>query len=153
MLFVHNVQGQKPSKIGSMAALLFPDSLGVLQAEIQSHSFDKRRSESIQHKALYRLMSAAMKLVKPRRHFGVTVPVCVKGRKRLRRWWATQYRLFQPPTVSNNKMADALRMVDNKRTTPSQQKDDPRPVKCTFHTLLSLSPTAVFLSKFVSYIH
>ena len=142
MLFVH-------TEIGCMAALLFPDALGFLQAEIQNHGVDKRRSESIQHKGLYRLMPAAMMLVKPHRHFGVTVPVFVKGRKKLRRWRATQYRVFQHPSVRNNKMADALRTVDNKRTTPSQQKDDPWLVKCRFHTLPSLSPTAVFLSKFI----
>jgi hypothetical protein len=30
MLFVRKIQGQKSSKIGSMAALLFSDALGVL---------------------------------------------------------------------------------------------------------------------------
>ena len=80
-------------------------------------------------------MPAAVKLVKPHPHFGVTVPVGVKDRKWLGRLRATQYRVFQPTKVSNNKMADALQTVDNKRTTPSQQKEDPRLVKNRFYTL------------------
>lgn len=98
-------------------------------------------------------MPAAVKLVKPHRHFGVTVPVCTKGRKMLGRWRPTQYRVFRPTEVSNNKMADALQMVDNKRTIPSQRKEGPRLVKRRFHTLPHFSPTVVFPSKFISYIH
>jgi hypothetical protein len=44
MLFVHKFQGQKSSKIGSMAVLLFSDALGVLQAGIQNHGANTRRS-------------------------------------------------------------------------------------------------------------
>jgi hypothetical protein len=153
MLFFHKFQGQKSSTIGSMATLLFSGALGVLQAGIQNHVANTRRSLSIQHKGIYRLMPAAVKLVKPHRHFGVTVPVCVKGRKRLGRWRPTQYRVFRPTKVSNNKMTDAVQMVDNKRTIPSQQKEDPRLAKRRFHTLPHFSPIVVFPSKFISYIH
>jgi hypothetical protein len=44
MLFVHKVSEQKSCKIGSMAALLFSDALGVLQTGIENHGADTRRS-------------------------------------------------------------------------------------------------------------
>jgi hypothetical protein len=107
---------------------------------------------NVKNKELCHMMPAAVKFVKAHRRFGITAPVCVKGRKRLRRWRATQYRVFQPTILSNNKMADALRTVGNKRTTLSQQKDNPQLVKSRFHPLPPFSPTAVFHSKFISYI-
>jgi hypothetical protein len=69
-------------------------------------------------------MPVAVKMVKAHLHFGVIVPVCVKGRKTVGRWRATQYRVFRPTTIIhvNNTMAGAPRTVDKKRTTPINSK-------------------------------